>query len=138
MSEDGPPAISAGGANAPNSLSSLSDRSSVVAESIDGAVGGGYANTTARGSPIFLWKVPAMTQQRVDAIDRRHFLQAGAVAALGLAGGPGLRAADDTKKGPFGGFTLGVQSFTFREFDTEQALKRTQDLGLHYAELYQK
>ena len=38
----------------------------------------------------------------------------------------------------FGGFTLGVQSYTFRKFDLEQALKRIQELGLHYVEFYQK
>ena len=37
---------------------------------------------------------------------------------------------------PFGGFTVGVQSYTFRNFDLEQALKRTKELGLKYAEFY--
>jgi sugar phosphate isomerase/epimerase len=71
-------------------------------------------------------------------MNRRHFLQTGAAAALGLAGVPALLRADDKKADPFGGFTVGVQSYCFREFDTEQALKRTQDLGLHYVEFYQK
>jgi len=39
---------------------------------------------------------------------------------------------------PFGGFTMGVQSYCFRNFDREQALKRTQELGLHFIEFYQK
>jgi sugar phosphate isomerase/epimerase len=64
---------------------------------------------------------------------RRHFLQTSAAAVAAL---PALAAED--KKDEFGGFTLGVQSYTFREFDLEPALKRTQDLGLHYAEFYQK
>src|SRR5262249_13333007 len=38
----------------------------------------------------------------------------------------------------FGGFKLGAQSYTFREFDLEPALKRMKDLGLRYAEFYQK
>ena len=50
---------------------------------------------------------------------------------LGLAAAPVPR--DD-----LGGFTLGVQSYTFREFDLEQALKRIKDLGLKYAEFYRK
>ena len=33
-------------------------------------------------------------------------------------------------------FTVGAQSYCFRNFNTEQALKRTQDLGLHYVEFY--
>ena len=62
------------------------------------------------------------------------FLAASTAAAA--AGGCSLprRAsaadADDT------GFTLGVQSYTFRKFDLEQALKRIKELGLKYAEFY--
>jgi inosose dehydratase len=67
---------------------------------------------------------------------RRRFLQAGA-AALSLAALPQVRA-EEKKDDPFGGFTLGIQSYTFRNFDLEPALKRTQDLGLHSIELYQK
>src|SRR5207249_961137 len=65
------------------------------------------------------------------------FLQIGAAAGLGLAGLPaGLRAEKKvTVADPFGGFTLGVQSYTFRQFKLEQALKRIHDLGLHYVEL---
>jgi sugar phosphate isomerase/epimerase len=69
-------------------------------------------------------------------MNRRHFLQAGAAAALGLAGVPALLRADDKKDEPFGGFTMGAQSYCFRKFNTEQALKRTQDLGMHYIEFY--
>ena len=42
----------------------------------------------------------------------------------------------EEKDDPFGGFTLGCQSYTFRNFDLEQALKRIKDLGLHYVEFY--
>jgi sugar phosphate isomerase/epimerase len=69
--------------------------------------------------------------------DRRSFLRAGA-AALGLAALPAWLRAEDSKDDPFGGFKLGVQSYTFRNFDTEPALKRIKDLGLHYGEFYQK
>ncbi len=57
---------------------------------------------------------------------------------MGIAGLPAVLRADDKKDDPYGGFTLGVQSYSFREFDTEQALKRIQDLGLHFVEFYQK
>jgi sugar phosphate isomerase/epimerase len=74
----------------------------------------------------------------VDTLTRRRFLQSSA-AAVGLAALPTLHAADDKKADDaFGGFTLGVQSYTFREFDTEQALNRIQNLGLHYVEFFQK
>jgi sugar phosphate isomerase/epimerase len=63
------------------------------------------------------------------SLDRRSFLAAGAALAAGTVA---RAAAAD----PFGGFTVGIQSYTFRKFDLEQALKRTQDAGLKYAEFY--
>lgn len=80
-----------------------------------------------------------MTGPHVEKTTRRHFLQTSAALTLGLAGGPAmLHAAEDKKGDPLGGFTVGMQSYTFRNFDREQALKRTKDLGLHYVEFYQK
>jgi sugar phosphate isomerase/epimerase len=70
-------------------------------------------------------------------MNRRLFLQAGTAAATSLAGLSAVGNAEAAED-PFGGFTLGVQSYTFRNFDTEPALKRIKDLGLHHAELYQK
>lgn len=62
---------------------------------------------------------------------RRDFLKTSAALAgtAFLTGRSG--AADD-----FGGFTVGIQSYTFRKFNLEQALKRTQDVGLKHAEFY--
>src|SRR6266478_8438194 len=79
-----------------------------------------------------------MAQQHDGVLSRRRFLQAGALTTMGIAGLPATLRADDKKDDPFGGFTLGVQSYSFRNFDTEQALKRIQDLGLRVVELYQK
>lgn len=78
-----------------------------------------------------------MTTPYANGITRRHFLQAGAVTTLGLAGLPALHGADE-KANPYDGFTMGAQSYCFRDFDTEQALKRTQELGLHFVEFFQK
>jgi len=36
------------------------------------------------------------------------------------------------------GFNLGVQTYTFRNFDLEQALKRIKELGIKHAEFYSK
>ena len=72
-----------------------------------------------------------------SALDRRRFLRAGAAAGLGLAARTALAAADQPED-PFGGFKLGAQSYTFREFNTEQTLQRLKELGLHYVEFYQK
>lgn len=68
---------------------------------------------------------------------RREFLQHSA-AFLGLAAAGRLLAEDKPGQGDeFGGFTVAVQSYTFRNFNLEQALKRTQELGLKYGEFYQ-
>jgi len=69
------------------------------------------------------------------SLTRRGFLQAAAAVACGVAARPAA-AADDSKE--FGGFILGVQSYTFRNFDLEGMLKRTKDCGLKHAEFYQK
>lgn len=77
-----------------------------------------------------------MRDVRSEHVTRRGFLKSGAAAAAGLGAVPAfLRAAD---KEPYGGFTVGAQSYCFRNFDTEPALKRIQDLGLHFVEFYQK
>src|SRR5688572_32641200 len=81
-------------------------------------------------------ELPAMTHALLSGITRRHFLQAGAAAAAGLASWPAVQAAQN--KDDFGGFIVGAQSYTFREFDTEQALKRIQEAGLRHVEFYQK
>lgn len=66
-------------------------------------------------------------------LTRRRFLQATAASAGAACLRNGLKAADGDG---FGGFTLGVQSYSFRKFDREGALKRTKELGLHFVEFY--
>ncbi len=66
-------------------------------------------------------------------IHRRDFLAASAVTGLGLLT---PLATLGTEPGP--GIQLGVQSYTFREFNLEQTLKRIQELGLKQAEFYSK
>jgi sugar phosphate isomerase/epimerase len=63
-------------------------------------------------------------------------LRAGAGAALGSGILPGLAQAASDTNNPFGGFTVGIQSYTFRNFNREQALQRIQKLGVHYIEFY--
>jgi inosose dehydratase len=65
-------------------------------------------------------------------IDRRMFLAASAATAAGFLGPTAARAADGL------GFSLGVQSYTFRNFDLEPALKRIKELGIKHAEFYSK
>src|SRR5947207_11952352 len=69
------------------------------------------------------------------SLDRRQFLAASAATTFGMA----ITAAGAAEKAdPYGGFLVGVQSYTFRNFDLEPALKRIQELGLKYGEFYQK
>jgi sugar phosphate isomerase/epimerase len=67
-------------------------------------------------------------------LSRREFLQTSAASLAGLAAIPAL--ADDKKDDPFGGFMLGIQSYTFRKFSLEQALKRMKECGVSYGEFY--
>lgn len=74
-------------------------------------------------------------------LTRRHFLHTSAAGALGLAGLTAPADAADNpnnqaKGDPFGGFTVGVQSYSFRNFGLEQALVKTQELGLHFIEFF--
>ena len=70
------------------------------------------------------------------SLSRRDFLRAGAAAA-GALGLPGLLSAAGAKDdSQFAGFKVGVQSYTFRNFKLEEAVKRIQVLGLHYVEFY--
>jgi sugar phosphate isomerase/epimerase len=72
-------------------------------------------------------------------LSRRRFLQTGAAVAATAAGLPALAAAPKHRKqdkDPFGGFQIGVQSYTFRDFKLEQCLVQVQKLGLRYIEFY--
>jgi sugar phosphate isomerase/epimerase len=64
-------------------------------------------------------------------VDRRSFLASSAAAAAGLLAARPAAAADP-------GIVVGVQSYTFRNFDLEPALKRMKDLGVTHAEFYSK
>jgi inosose dehydratase len=74
--------------------------------------------------------------QLANALDRRAFLKAGTAAVAGFSALPTLLQADDKKDEAFGGFVVGCQSYTFRDFSVEQALKQMRELGLHYVEFF--
>jgi inosose dehydratase len=78
-----------------------------------------------------------MHERKTNEVNRRHFLRSGVAASLGMAY-LGSKALGEEKKNPLGEYPLGIQSYTLREFDRAAALKRIQDLGLHYVEFYQK
>jgi inosose dehydratase len=70
---------------------------------------------------------------RLDIHSRRDFLRYGAAAASACAFPALLTAKDDDT---FAGFKVGAQSYTFRNFKLEQAVKKIADAGLHYVEFY--
>lgn len=63
---------------------------------------------------------------------RRSFLQNSLALVAGMSAGSALARSEDE----FGGFIFGVQSYTFRNFKLEQALKKTADAGLKYVEFF--
>lgn len=67
-----------------------------------------------------------------SGMTRRRFLSAGA-ATVGLAALPALAKEE---RDPYGGFTVGVQSYSFRNFKLNQCLAQVQKLGLRYIEFY--
>jgi sugar phosphate isomerase/epimerase len=81
-------------------------------------------------------------------LSRREFLGTSAAFAAGSVAlaqtPPATQPAQPTTSGsaqpaandPFGGFTLGIQSYTFRNFNLEQALTRISDLGVRHVELF--
>jgi sugar phosphate isomerase/epimerase len=77
-----------------------------------------------------------MDRSRPGHMTRRRFLKTGAAAAAGLATLPAILHADAGS--PYGSFTVGAQSYCFRNFDTEGALKRTHELGLRHIEFFRK
>lgn len=65
-------------------------------------------------------------------LSRRRFLQVSAALAGASAVSPAAGAEDD----PYGGFKMGLQSYTLRAFDARTALEHTRRLGLSYWESF--
>jgi sugar phosphate isomerase/epimerase len=73
------------------------------------------------------------------SLSRRRFLSLSAAAAAGASWfevPQFLRAADAAD--PYGGFPLGVQSYSLREFNTDEVVRHLQGMGIHYVEFYSK
>ncbi len=70
-------------------------------------------------------------------LTRRAFLKTG-VAGVAIASAIdrfALAGADDK---PYGGFKMGIQSYSLRHYETDEALAKTKDLGLRYWESFNK
>ena len=77
-----------------------------------------------------------MNRPSSPALNRRDLLKFG-IAGTGalLSGDLGDLCAAE-KADPYGGFKMGLQSYSLRGFDAKTALKHTRRLGLHYWEAY--
>lgn len=65
---------------------------------------------------------------------RRALLRDSALVAAGTLLAPSLARA--AEKSPYGPFKMGIQSYSLREFSLDEALKHSQELGLHYWESF--
>ena len=76
------------------------------------------------------------------SLSRRRFIVLSAAAASGATWFDVPRIVQAANladsKDPFGGFPLGVQSYSLREFNTAEAIRHLQGMGVHYAEFYGK
>jgi inosose dehydratase len=76
------------------------------------------------------------------SLSRRRFVALSAAAAAGATwfDAPRILQAAHLadSKDPFGGFPVGVQSYSLREFNTAEAIRHLQGMGVHYAEFYGK
>jgi sugar phosphate isomerase/epimerase len=71
-----------------------------------------------------------------DAWSRRTFLSAAAATGAALTLGRSLRAADEENRDQYGGFLMGIQSYSLRGFNVDRALQATKELGLHGVEFF--
>jgi sugar phosphate isomerase/epimerase len=72
---------------------------------------------------------------------RRKFLSAAAATGATLTFSPRSRAAEDQKKDEqsrdeYGGFLMGIQSYSLRGYNVDKALAAIKDLGLHSVEFF--
>ncbi len=75
-------------------------------------------------------------------LHRRRFLALSAAAAAGatLFDVPRILQAANLadKNDPWGGFPIGVQSYSLRNFETPEVIRHLHGMGVHYVEFYSK
>src|SRR5436190_765038 len=69
-------------------------------------------------------------------LSRRQFLQPSAALGLSAVASTAHAAVVRQENDPFGGFTVGIQSYSYRMLTFERALEQIQMLGLRHVELY--
>ena len=78
----------------------------------------------------------------MTSLSRRRFLALSAAAAAGATffDAPRILAAAgaDVAGDPWGGFPVGIQSYSLRNFNTVEAIRHIEGMGVHYVEFYSK
>jgi sugar phosphate isomerase/epimerase len=74
--------------------------------------------------------------QKITEATRREFLRAAGVGVVGGVLATQLPITAFGADNPYAPFRMGIQSYSLRAFKTEEALKKTQELGLKYWEAY--
>jgi sugar phosphate isomerase/epimerase len=71
-------------------------------------------------------------------MDRRNFLQASLATSAGLASGQLLAkpSALEASRKRYGGFNMGIQTYSLRGYGADEAFQKINALGLHWIEPY--
>jgi sugar phosphate isomerase/epimerase len=105
-----------------------------------------FVPTLHRSADRLSWTVVVNVNVLLEAnlmtLTRRRFLAATASAAVTIpfirnSTAPG-RMDPRPSRDPFGGYPIGVQSYSLREFSLTETVRHIQGLGLHFAEFYSK
>ncbi len=85
------------------------------------------------------FRQPFFVSLAMPSLTRRRFLALSSAAAAGATffDAPKILSAAEADD-PFGGWPIGIQSFSLRKYDLNQAVRHMHGLGLHYAEFYSK
>jgi inosose dehydratase len=79
----------------------------------------------------------ATIMSNTTKLSRRQFaLAAAAAAGATWFDAPRVLSAQPRSRERFGGFPMGIQSYTLREFDVDGAIDRIAELGLHNVEFF--
>ncbi len=75
----------------------------------------------------------------MPSLSRRRFLALTSAAAAGATFFDSPKILHAAGAGdPFGGWPIGIQSFSLRKFDVNEAVRHMHGLGIHFAEFYSK
>jgi len=67
---------------------------------------------------------------------RRQFIAGSTAAVAGVSGNQTSLA--ESLNDRFGGWPVGIQSYSLRSFNVDEAIRHMRGLGLHFVEFYRK